>query len=407
MSSKGTVTASTPYGKQPWYTIYLAYQLTTTILLRLPLWVLYYAVPSNRPKPTWSLKRAIMLRIVKLLICMGYMVGPLGHTPSYLAIEDGPNVRAVWIAPTPQLVIGKLKEWAVAAGVESVRIPGYWHHKAGDDRAPGTSARPGEKVLLALHGGAYIQHSAHPADHIANITTGILGATPSLSRALSVEYRLTQLPPLMPTNPFPAALLDAIAGYNYLVDELGFDPADIVVHGDSAGANLALALVRYLVEYRASPGANLPAPPGALLLCSPWADLSIFGHDVEGSMRTNIPSDYVNVTTGHIEHIVTTYTGALGPFAAGTNRYISPASSSPLVNDVPFTHFPRTFILNGGSEALRDQVQVLKKTMATEMGTNVMHLEMPDAIHDFLVFLWHEPERSEALTAIAAWLQSD
>ena len=47
-----------------------------------------------------------------------------------------------------------------------------------------------------------------------------------------------------------AALIDALAGYNYLVNTVGFHPTRIILEGDSAGGNLALALTRYLLEHR-------------------------------------------------------------------------------------------------------------------------------------------------------------
>ena len=109
-------------------------------------------------------------------------------------------------------------------------------------------AEPEEKVLYVLHGGGYHTQSAHPSDIVANIPFGILRYAKTISRALCLEYRLTSNPHSKPINPFPAALIDAVAGYNYLVNVLGFEPANIIIEGDSAGANLALALTRYLVE---------------------------------------------------------------------------------------------------------------------------------------------------------------
>lgn len=47
------------------------------------------------------------------------------------------------------------------------------------------------------------------------------------------------------TTAFPASLLDALAGYQYLLS-LGFEPKNIMLCGDSAGANACLALARYL-----------------------------------------------------------------------------------------------------------------------------------------------------------------
>lgn len=133
------------------------------------------------------------------------------------------------------------------------------------------SPTAGQKVLLSFHGGDYISNSAHPKDIASNLVRSILkSANDSVRLAFSVEYRLSTTYPHTPSNPFPTALIDALAGYSYLVNEKGFLPQDIIVEGDSCGGNLALALTRYLVEYQHTTIPNFPAPPSALLLLSPW-----------------------------------------------------------------------------------------------------------------------------------------
>ena len=87
------------------------------------------------------------------------------------------------------------------------------------------------------------------------------------TRAFQLEYRLSQGPPLPSENPFPAALIDAVAGYHYLVKVMGFNPSNILLVGESAGAGLAITLLRYLIQHVPS----LP-PPAATLLASPGAD---------------------------------------------------------------------------------------------------------------------------------------
>jgi len=73
------------------------------------------------------------------------------------------------------------------------------------------------------------------------------GTTCSIS-----EYRLASTKPLPNAHPFPTQLLDALAGYNYLVNVGGFEPKNIIVAGNSAGSNLAHALTQYLVEHQDS-----------------------------------------------------------------------------------------------------------------------------------------------------------
>ena len=72
--------------------------------------------------------------------------------------------------------------------------------------------------------------------------------TSSITRILSVDYRVSAMgsPGNANTkNPYPSALLDALAGYSYLIKTLGFTSQNITIAGDSAGGNLALALARY------------------------------------------------------------------------------------------------------------------------------------------------------------------
>jgi acetyl esterase/lipase len=65
-----------------------------------------------------------------------------------------------------------------------------------------------------------------------------------------VNYRKS----IQPDAAFPGNLLDALSGYLYLVNELGFEPDKVVVMGDSAGGNTALGLARYLGELQKQQG---------------------------------------------------------------------------------------------------------------------------------------------------------
>lgn len=77
----------------------------------------------------------------------------------------------------------------------------------------------------------------------------------------AVDYRLAWY------APYPAQIIDAIAAWAHLVENLDIPPSNIVVSGDSAGANLAIALVRHLRDMKF----DLPA---GLVLHSPWTDMT-------------------------------------------------------------------------------------------------------------------------------------
>jgi monoterpene epsilon-lactone hydrolase len=92
----------------------------------------------------------------------------------------------------------------------------------------------GETVIYYLHGGAFVMGS--PGTHrrlMARL------ARAAQSRALVLDYRLA------PEHPFPAALDDCVAGYRWLLAR-GVRAVDIVIAGDSAGGNLALATLLVL-----------------------------------------------------------------------------------------------------------------------------------------------------------------
>jgi acetyl esterase/lipase len=331
----------------------------------------------------------------------------LSHSPNYLAIEQGPGIKGTWVSPTPDLIVGDVKQWATEADVEAVRIPGYWIEKEGVDIPIDSPPQPGEQVLYALHGGGFVRLSASPNDMTSNIPKGILKhANTALNRAFTLEYRLSKPRSRKPNNPFPAALIDAIAGYQHLVHTVGFAPENIIVEGDSAGGNLAIALVRYLIENTGRSDIDIPRPPGALILCSPWVDLTPASTDPSSAVQYNIPSDFINVANRGTLSQIDDYCGPLSDIGGNTNRYISPASfTSP--NEVSFKGFPRTFILGGGAEVLIDSIRLLRHRMTRDLGEDsVTYVEEPDAVHDFLVFIWHEPERTECLKDMAYWLEN-
>ncbi|KAI0699539.1 Alpha/Beta hydrolase protein [Cytidiella melzeri] len=392
---------------QPFKGLYLIYEGLTTAFLRFPLWILLALPAGSRPRPSWSIKRVLLLWWLKHRGAIAKRAGRWWNQPDYLAIEQGSKVKAVWIPAVPHLIVGEVKQWAGSNNVEAVQIPGYWIEKEGVDVPINARPQAGEKVIYALHGGGYVAQSAHPDDPTSNISRGILKhAGLFLVRAFQVEYRNSKPANQTPSNPFPAALLDAIAGYNYLIQEVGFAPEDIIVEGDSAGANLALALVRYLVENQGHTDITIPPPPSALILNSPWVDLGPDPTESSSSVYTNKASDFVSVTGPGYVAQTGNFFGNLGHSAGYTIRYISPASQSPSMGPISFKGFPSTFISGGGAEVLRDQIRVLRDRMEADLGSKLKYIEFPDAWHDFLVFPQVEPERSEALHLIADWLQS-
>jgi acetyl esterase/lipase len=117
---------------------------------------------------------------------------------------------------------------------------------------------PAQPVVLYLHGGGYVFGSPRTHRNLVSRISHVSGLP-----ALALDYRLP------PVATLPAPVEDAMAAYRALLDE-GREAERIVVAGDSAGGNLALALALHAVE------AGLPSP-AALVLLSPWTDLTLSG----------------------------------------------------------------------------------------------------------------------------------
>ena len=152
--------------------------------------------------------------------------------------------------------------------------------------APGASA---ERVMLYLHGGAYIVGSVNTHRTLAVDLSRVTGA-----RILVVEYRLA------PEHTFPAAVDDVLIAYRWLLSQ-GVSPKRLVVAGDSSGGGLTLAL---LVAIR---DAGEPMPAVAVCL-SPFVDLATTG----ASMKTNVKAD-VMLRADLFEPVIKAYLGEADP----------------------------------------------------------------------------------------------
>lgn len=321
-------------------------------------------------------------------------------SPDHKALNTNVDNIGVWIPAAPHLIQGQIEEWASLSHVSPIDIPGYWYHRPGSIVPINAPASPDEKVVLNFHGGAYILDSAHPSGYNAPFVTDLLQNCSTIRRVFSVEYRLSSSAPYPVGGQFPAALIDGVAGYAHLVNKLGFKPKDIVISGESSGGHLVLSLTRYIVE---NPDI-FPERPGGLILVYPWADMS---------ESHNIPSDTA-LKNGHTDILGSLYDGTLlyatnsflGPHSPDLNPYLSPGSINPAMDSiVSFKGFPPSFLCVAGYERFRDQVHVVRDRMVRDMGADSVQYEEPEhAVHGFMTFTWHEPERTEMLKKMAKWI---
>jgi epsilon-lactone hydrolase len=141
-------------------------------------------------------------------------------------------------------------------------------------------------VVLYFHGGVYVLGDAFQA---AGLASQIGRRT--RAKVISVDYRLA------PEHPYPAAVDDALAAYEALLNN-GTAPSDVAFAGESAGGGLAIAT---LVNARDH---GLPLPAAAFVM-SPYADLTLAGTTMETKRevdpllsRENLQSRVPDYTSG-------------------------------------------------------------------------------------------------------------
>ncbi len=181
-------------------------------------------------------------------------------------------------------------------------------------------------VILHCHGGGY---STGSSLYARTLTSKLAEAT--AMDVLCFDYRLA------PEHPYPAALEDAVKVWDYLMLQ-GYGAKDVVVTGDSAGGNLALALCLILKREKRM-------LPGGLVLMSPWTDLTSSGESFESKAAIDpvLDADY-------IDRMVAAY---------APEQDLKDPLISPLFGD--FQGFPPTYIQTGECEILLSDSLRLKQ----------------------------------------------
>lgn len=223
------------------------------------------------------------------------------------------------------------------------------------------------RVALYLHGGGYVAGSTKYAQGFA----GVLAAKCQI-QVVYVAYRLA------PEHPYPAALEDVLAAYEYLL-ACGRRPEQICLIGESAGGGLVFCLCLLLQKL----GRPLP---GRIVALSPWVDLTLSGE----SYQTNRKAD-PTLTMEELEGFVQSY----GP----------PDRRDPLVSPVfagtsTLSGFPPCRIYVGGDELLLDDARHMAVALQNAGVDCRLHVE-PGLWHGYV--LYGIPEANRALAEMKAF----
>jgi epsilon-lactone hydrolase len=242
--------------------------------------------------------------------------------------------------------------------VKHEKISGTWF----------TSKQADRVTMLYFHGGGYSFYPKTYANYIALITMA------AKTKTFALDYSLT------PEHRFPRQLEEALDAYRWLLDK-GINPNDLVVAGDSAGGNLALALLQRIRDLK------LPLPSLAIAI-SPPTDF-----DTEHpSMLSNQDSDWIQ------KDMLVKWADWFCDPSERRNPLIS-----PLLADL--RGLPPIYIQAGTGEILFDSIQAFAEE-AKRQGAEVILDTWQDMNHDFQIFGPYMSESAEALRRIGEVVNS-
>jgi epsilon-lactone hydrolase len=230
-----------------------------------------------------------------------------------------------------------------------------------------------DRTVLYFHGGGYVTGS--PPERYLPLAAAV--ALAANARVHVVDYRLA------PETPFPGAFDDCLRAYHWLVTHGGEDPRTLVVLGDSAGGNLAVAVTAAARDQ----GLALPA---RIAVISPLADLTFSGASIEERKHLD-----PLVTREMLESTVVDYLAGADPR--------DPRCSAIFAD---MHGFPPMLIEVGENEILYDDATRIRDA-ATAAGVNVAFESWRHGIHVWPVFISAGlPESAAAIERLATFFKT-
>ncbi|KAI7784448.1 hypothetical protein LA080_009947 [Diaporthe eres] len=338
------------WSSQPFKALYTSYFLVKTPVHLLLLSVAYTVKPL-RPQPAWSVKENVRAAMARMLFSFWSSIR--SQRPVYTAPEKAQERHARVEPPPAAFFPGAVapSDLVKPAAVDAIWFP--------SPPSSDSAELAKQKVILHFPGGAFVLAFSHESS--GRPIADALSKHFQADRVVWAQYRLSGTPETC----FPAAVQDAVTFYHYIVS-LGVDPANIIVSGDSAGGNVAVALARYLQDSQT----KLPLPRGVAVF-SPWVHVTkTAGQDYDQEDRSQ--ADVLHSSVLQWGADVYRPQGQLSP---ETEAYISPLHH-PFEMSVPL------YVQAGSAEGMHDQIRSFSEEMASVRGNRVLFRSTPLTPHN-------------------------
>jgi epsilon-lactone hydrolase len=285
--------------------------------------------------PGWNWFVELATQMLKRQTIAAFQMGDVKEARRYLdsVIISSPALSEVNITP-----------------VVEEKFTGSWYASKGTE--PDVS-------VLYFHGGGYSYYPKAYGNFVALLTLA------AKSKTFALNYRLT------PEHRFPTQLEDALNAYRWLLGK-GTDTGSLIVAGDSAGGNLALALLLAARESR------LPLPALAVVLSPPT--------DFEMNPIGNWDFDWIE------KRMLVQWADWFCDPAERRDPLVSPFSAD-------LRGLPAIYIQAGGVEILYNSIQAFADR-AQKQGADVVLETWKEMNHVFQVFGPDSPQSAEALQRI-------
>lgn len=235
--------------------------------------------------------------------------------------------------------------------------------------------------LLYLHGGGWV---------LGSIDTHLAAMAHLASRAnvevIGIDYRLS------PEAPYPLALQDSLRAWRWLAASGRAATMPCYLAGDSAGANLAVALMLLLLDLSEQGRDGLVSPMAALLF------YGVYAPDENSASHRRFGSGDFGLSSARMAWFRQHYLAGAGGAAAASHALVSPLRAD-------LAGLPPLLVMSAQCDPVCDDSSALARR-AQAAGVEVELSERSGLIHGFLQMADAVPEAMAALDDAAAYLRA-